>query len=148
MEDSLQISFLAVIVAAVVNFFIGFLWYTPLFGKIWAKEIGMDMSQPIDPKIMRKIMIRGMSLALLGQFLMAFVLAHNNAAWSFVPGMANSTAVSIILNSAIFTWLGFFLPTNLSRVAWEGKSWTLFAIDSGYQLATLLAAASILTLMR
>ena len=34
----------AVLIAVVANFILGFLWYTPLFGKAWAKEMGFDMS--------------------------------------------------------------------------------------------------------
>jgi hypothetical protein len=79
---------------------------------------------------------------------MVYVFAHNMAAWTFVPDMQNSPASSTILQSAIFTWLGFFLPVDLSRVAWEKGSWKLFAINTGYHLMTLLVAATILTLWR
>ena len=99
----LNINYLAIIIAVVANFVLGFLWYTPLFGKVWAKELKMDTTQTPDPKIMMK----GMAFNLIGNFFMAYVLAHNNAAWSFVPGMDQMGKVGIILNSAIFTWLGF-----------------------------------------
>ena len=41
MED-ISINYSAVIVAVVVNFIFGFIWYTPVFGKAWAVEMGMD----------------------------------------------------------------------------------------------------------
>jgi Protein of unknown function (DUF1761) len=84
----------------------------------------------------------------IGNFLMAYVFAHNIAAWTFVPDMNEMTASGTILHSAIFTWLGFFLPVDLGTVAWENKSWKLFFINTGYHLATLLVAATILTLWR
>jgi hypothetical protein len=77
---------------------------------------------------------------------MAYVFAHNMAAWTFVPGMDVMPAIGTILNSAIFTWLGFYLPVDLGVVAWEKKSWKLFGINTGYHLAMLLVAATILTL--
>jgi len=43
--ESIQINFLAVIVAVVANFFLGFIWYTPLFGKAWAIEMGFDPNE-------------------------------------------------------------------------------------------------------
>jgi hypothetical protein len=42
--EELGISITAIIVATVANFILGFLWYTPLFGKAWAKEMGYDMN--------------------------------------------------------------------------------------------------------
>ena len=43
-EQQLPINMVAILVAVVANFILGFLWYTPLFGKAWAKEMGFDMS--------------------------------------------------------------------------------------------------------
>ncbi|MGC3943578.1 MAG: DUF1761 domain-containing protein [Chryseolinea sp.] len=83
MEQPLHISYMAVIVATIANFFFGFLWYTPLFGKAWAKELNFDTSGT--PR--KGEMARGLIFSLIGNFLLAFVLAHNNAAWGFVPEM-------------------------------------------------------------
>jgi hypothetical protein len=138
----LQINYAAIVVAVVVNFFIGFIWYTPLFGKAWAKEMGYDTS--IKPTAGQ--LAKGLTLMIIGNFLMAYVFAHNIAAWTFVPGTDEMGAAGTILNSAIFTWLGFFVPLDLDRIAWEKKSWRLFAINGGYHLVILLVAATILTL--
>ena len=92
-------------------------------------------------------MARGMIMNVIGNFLLAYVFAHNIAAWSFVPDMENTSAASTIVSSAIFTWLGFFVPVDLNAVAWERKSWKLFSINAGYHLASLFVAATILTLM-
>jgi hypothetical protein len=143
MDQPLQISFVAVVVATIANFFFGFLWYTPLFGKVWARELKFDMSGT--PK--KGEMARGLIFSLIGNFLLAFVLAHNNAAWGFVPEMKDSSSVSTIATSAIFTWLGFFLPVDLNRVSWERASWKLFAINTVYHLLSLVIAAAILTFM-
>lgn len=136
----IQINYLAILAAVVANFVLGFLWYTPLFGKAWAKENGFDTSvKPASGEL-----AKGMISMVIGNFLMAYVFAHNIAAWSFVPGMQESPLIANILSSAIFTWLGFYVPVDLSTVAWERKSWKLFAINTGYHLAMLLVAAVIL----
>jgi len=83
----------------------------------------------------------------IGNFLMANVFAHNIAAWGFVPGVKEMSDTANIMNAVIFTWLGFYLPGDLSRVAWEKGSWKLFGINTGYNFMTLLVAAVILTLM-
>ena len=141
--EELGISITAIIIAAVVNFIIGFLWYTIIFGKAWAKEMKFDMS--VKPPA--SAMIKGMVLNVMGCFLMAYVLAHNNAAWSFVPGMDQMSVGAKITNSAIFTWLGFYVPSDLNSIAWEQKSWKLFFINTLYHLAMLFDTAAILYLM-
>ena len=139
-----HVNIVAVLVAVVANFILGFIWYTPLFGKAWAKELGFDLT--VKPPA--GALAKGMIFMVIGNFLMAYVFAHNNAAWGFVPEMKEASPVSIILNSAFFTWLGFYVPVDLNRVAWERGSWKLFAINAGYHLAMLLVASTILTYMK
>jgi len=143
MEEGIQINFVAVLAAVLANFFLGFIWYTPLFGNAWAKEMNFDKSvKPAGGEI-----AKGMIMMVIGNFFLAFVFAHNIAAWNYVPGMEEMSPVLKILNAAGFTWLGFYLPVDLNAIAWEKKSWKLFAINSGYHFMMLLIAASILTYM-
>lgn len=135
-----KINFIAILVTVVVNFFIGFIWYTPLFGKVWGREMGHDMTQ----KPPASLLVKGMLFMIIGNFMFAFVFAHNIAAWSFVPGMDQVSPAVSALNAAFFTWLGFYFPGHLGSTVWEKKSWTLFFINSGYNLVSLLAAAFIL----
>jgi hypothetical protein len=141
--EEMHINITAVLVAVVANFILGFLWYTPLFGKAWAKEMGIVM----DRKPTGGEMAKGLSFMIIGNFFMAYVFAHNNAAWSYVPGMDQMSTAASILNASFFTWLGFYLPVDLNRVAWEKASWKLFGINTGYHFMTLLVAATILMLM-
>ena len=142
--EELGISIPAIVIATVANFILGFLWYSPLFGKAWATEMGFDMS--VKPPA--GTMAKGMILNVIGTFFLAYVLAHNIAAWSFVPGISGMPMIGKIANSAIFTWLGFFVPVDLNAVAWEKKSWKLFFINTGYHLMMLVIASTILSYMR
>jgi Protein of unknown function (DUF1761) len=142
MED-LNINYIAILVAVVANFILGFVWYTPLFGKAWAKEMGFDTSiKPASGEL-----ARGMIFMVIGNFFLAYVFAHNNAAWSYVPGMDQMPAIGKVMNSTVFTWLGFYLPVDIGVVTWEKKSWKLFGINTGYHFAMLLVASLILTYM-
>ncbi len=143
MEQEIQINMGAVLVAVVANFILGFLWYTPLFGNAWAKEMGFDMS--VKPP--GGVMARGLIFMIIGNFFLAYVFAHNIAAWGYVPGMEQYSPAMKIASSTFFTWLGFFLPGDLSRVAWEKHSWKLFGINTGYHFVMLLIASVILTYM-
>lgn len=132
---------IAILVAVVVNFFLGFIWFTPLFGKIWGKEMGYDPNMKPD----NKVMFKGMAFMIIGNFLFAWVFAHNIAAWMFVPGIKEMSPFSNGLMSAVFTWLGFYFPGHLGATVWENKSWKLFFINAGYSLVSLLVVALILT---
>ncbi len=139
MELNLNIA--AILVAVVVNFVIGFIWYTPLFGKVWGREMGYDPNMKPDSKVM----VKGMIFMVIGNFFFAWVLAHNIAAWQFVPGIPEMGPVNNALTTAFFTWLGFYLPGHLGATVWEQKSWKLFFIDTGYALVSLLVVSFIIT---
>lgn len=139
----MQINIIAILIAVVANFFLGFIWYTPLFGKIWAKEMGYNENN--QPK--KSDFIKGMIFMVIGNFLFAYVFAHNIAAWSFVPETKEMSATANAVMSAFFTWLGFYLPGDLGSTAWERKSWKLFGINTAYHFMSLLLVAFILIYM-
>ena len=143
---NIEINFIAVLVAVVATFFFGFIWYTPLFGKIWAKEMGMDPT--IKPNM--GAMMKGMIAMVVGNFFLAYVLGHNMAAydpvsWGLEPSVA--APISIAYMAAFFTWLGFYFPVDLGSIFWEQKSVKLFAINTGYHFFMLFVAATILAYM-
>ena len=140
---NIQINLLAVIIAVAANFFLGFIWYTPLFGRAWATGMGFDPDQ----KPAGAEMAKGMSFMIVGNFLLAWVLAHDMAVWDPETWGRGPSEMSAAVNAgmaAVFTWLGFFLPVDLGTVAWEKKSWKLFGINTGYHFVSLLVVARIL----
>ena len=50
-------------------------------------------------------------------FLLAYVFAHNTAAWSFVPGIEQLGTIASIANAAIFYLAGFLC---LGRLKYGG----------------------------
>lgn len=147
MEPNIELNYLAIGIAVVANFILGFIWYTPLFGKVWAREMGFapDMKPPAGA------IAKGMVLMIIGNFLMAWVFAHNIAAWNpatwgHTPSPEMNDA-GMATAAAIFTWLGFYLPQDFGIVTWRMKSWKLFFIDTSYHLLSLLLVAFILVMM-
>jgi hypothetical protein len=130
----------AIVAAAFANFVVGAIWYTPLFGKTWAKELGLDTSMKPDAKFMAK----ALSLSFVGNFLLTWVLAWTMAAWQFLPGAADVPPIVNGSRTAFFLWLGFYVPLLISAKTWEGRSWKLIGINGGYYFVTLLTAALIL----
>jgi Protein of unknown function (DUF1761) len=138
--QELGLSYTAIILATIANFFVGFLWYSVIFRNAWMKE----MQIPMDVKPSAGMMIKSLVMNLVGCFFLAFVFAHNTAAWSFVPDIDRLGTVGSIANAAIFTWLGFFVIVDLNTVAFEGKSWKLFFINASYHFMMVLVSAIIL----
>ena len=143
---NIQINILAVLIAVVANFVLGFLWYGKLFGRPWAAEMGYSM----DEKPPASEMIKGMVFMIIGNFLMAWVFAHNMAVWNPVTWGLPPSGMSPAANAtmaAIFTWLGFYFPGDLGSTTWERRSWKLFFINTGYHFVSLLVVAMILAYM-
>lgn len=140
-------NFVAVAVAVVLNFFLGYAWYTPLFGKIWARELGFAADHAAQGAALAK----GLLANSAGCFLIALVLGNNIAAWTpSTWGIADAAVspISQALEAAFFTWLGFFVPPLLNGLAWEKRGWKLTGIHGGYYFVSLLVAALVVTHLR
>lgn len=133
------INYWAVLAAAVMSIVLGFAWYGPLFGKKWMELNGMAMP---DPKPSMKAMVPSIAISVVGTVLMTLALARLisvGEAYLGFGGAANGLA------TAAMAWVGFIVPVNLNFRAWEGKPWTLFAINTGYWLALMLGVGAMLS---
>ncbi len=127
---SVDINWWAVIVAAVVNMVVGFVWYSPpVFAKQWAKLTGRKMDEMGDGT-------QGYVLTTVGALLQAFILLHfvRFTAY-FYPTYSN---LSVGLMTAAWAWLGFVLVPQLVNSTFEGRSKKLLGINTGYFLVVLL----------
>lgn len=133
------INYLAVVVAAIVNFVLGWLWYGPLFSKPWAIMSGVSM----DKKPEAGMMARSMIVMFIGSLLMAWILAH---ALVFGNAYLGARGVSSGLMVGFFNWLGFIAPVTIGVVLWENKPLKLWFINAGYYLVGLCLMGVILAL--
>ncbi len=128
----------AILIAAVVSFVVGGLWYSPLlFGNVWMKLM------KIDPKEMGKNKSKAnqsMAIMFLLTILTAYVFAHF---LSFLP----EKNLSNYLQMAFWIWLGFVMPVTAGSVLWESKPVKLFLINTSHQLVSLLLTALVLFLV-
>jgi len=137
-----NLNLLAVLVAAVSTMIVGFLWYSPiLFAKPWMREMGYDP----DDKAKVQEMQKSAGLAYSGSFLASLVSAFILALFLHWLHVQN---LQLGLMVAFHVWLGFVATVQLTGVLFMKQSMTLFAINTGYQLACYLAMGSILTLWR
>ena len=141
MPPDIAVNYLAVAACVVAAMPVGFLWFGPVFGKAWAKGMGMEDVKP-DGAAMAKSMI----IFAVGNLLIAFVLAHSLAIWRPSTWGAGEDAGAYVfaLNAALWTWVGFFVPLQIGRVAWEMRGWKLVAINASFDLTRLMIFAFIL----
>ncbi|HKZ49471.1 MAG TPA: DUF1761 domain-containing protein [Candidatus Nanoarchaeia archaeon] len=131
-----DVNYIAVIVAAVVSFLFGFLWYGPMFGKQWMKMMGFtDKSM----KSMKTSMGKSMAFGFVGLLITSFVL-------SLFVDFLQATTIMDALVVGFLIWLGFFVTTMAGSVLWEGKSWKLYGFNITYHLINLSIITIILTL--
>jgi hypothetical protein len=138
----MHLNYLAVIVATIVQFAVGAIWYSVLFGKLWGKIHGFDkLSKEVQQKMM-KAMGPFYLLQLLVTVITAFVLAI------FLTNLPTWNTYAM----AGFFWIGFVVPTQVSAVIFGGteSKWVFpkVAVQAGASLACLEAAATVIHLMR
>lgn len=130
-----DINYLAVLTAAIIGMIIGAIWYSPmLFGKAWSKEMGW---KPEEMKEKQKGAMKGYMMGFIGSLLMYYVLSH------FID-FAKADTFSLGTQAGFWAWLGFIATISFGSMAWEGKSWKLWAINNGYQLVCLIIGGGIL----
>lgn len=136
------INWIAVLAAAVVSMITGYVWYGPLFGKAWMKEVGLSKA---DMDKRDKTIGMRMGTLFVGSILMAWVFNH---ALIFAIDYLGIGGVNGALMGAFFNWLGFIMPVTLGMKLMEDRSWKLWTIQNGYYLVTLALMGVVLVMWK
>lgn len=140
----ITVNYIALFLAGVASMAVGYLWYSPvLFGKQWMKMSGLTEAKLEEAK---KDMPKTYFSSYLLSIVMAYVLTH---VMTMSMSYFGYSALQTGLTSAFWMWLGFVMPVQATAVLYgENKNWTLFAINTGYQLVGLLAMGAVLGWMK
>jgi hypothetical protein len=127
------INTLAILIAAVVGWLSGAVWYSAL-GERWVVAQG----KTVEEFHAHRAAIKGtpaawlpFALALVADLVMAWVLA------GMVGHMGSVTIRSAVI-SALFAWVGFVLTTIVVNYSFGGRRYRLAAIDAGHWLVVLV----------
>lgn len=134
--------------AVVCNIVVGMVWYAPWFptGKAWMRHMGYGPDHKPSGVGM------AMALMLVGTVLLWFVITHDF--WVYKDAYQNPLTGGSPTNdlrimdgvlAGVFITLGFIVPLNLNRVAFEKMKWGLFGVNVGYYFVTLVLGGIILT---
>lgn len=136
------INYLAVLAAAIVSMGIGFLWYSEaVLGKPWMKEKGITKEAiKKEQKEMGKYYALSFVLALITAYILSHVMVFSENYFHMSP-------LTTGLMSGFWMWLGFMMPVQATATIFGGKNWKLLGIDTGYQLASILAMGVVIGLL-
>lgn len=127
--DQVQIDPLTVIIAAILNMFIGMVWYSKwLFGPTWLKLHKNPSEKPS-------------ALTMVYAAIVSLIIAYFLA---FFEGYLGITTVTDGMFVGFCIWLGFIATTQIGSVLWEKGSFQLFAIHTGCKLLSILVMSGVI----
>jgi biotin transporter BioY len=135
----MKINYPAVLVATVVHFLVGGLWYGLLFSNKFTELIAWS------PEKLQEMQNHNPAKELLIAFISALVLVYILA--HFVQYTKARTAFDGI-QTAFWLWLGFVATTQLATVVFEERKLGLYLINVSYQLVACSLAGVILAVWR
>jgi uncharacterized protein DUF1761 len=128
--DFSHVSWVAVIVAAVVQIVLGYIWYMPMvFGKRWEMATGKTLLATPTPMQIGSMVIS------------ALLAAVGMALW-----FSGGTLTDGVIWGAL-VWLYFVVPATLGVVTFEGRSWMWWYIAAGYWLVGLMIMGAIVNVI-
>ena len=132
------VNLLAVLGAGVACMVIGFLWYSPfLFAKPWMIAMGYDPEDKARIAEMQKKAGPLYGISFLATLLSAFVLGK------IIFHLAIATSL-YGMKAGLAVWAGFVMTVQLTDKLFGNRPWTLFFINTGYQLVCYLVMGAIL----
>jgi hypothetical protein len=129
-----RVNWLAVVVAAVVYFVIGALWYSMLFGNAWMIGIGKTEAQIMAER-------PNPTMAFVITFICNLILSSVLAQVIVATGKATAMHG---MRVAFIAWAGFIATTLMMNYQFEVRTFTLWAINAGYPLIGMLIMGGIL----
>lgn len=134
-----KINYVAVGSAAVVMWIIGFAWYTVLFGTQWMMYTGVTEEMAKSMSGMDMAGLYGGSV--IAYFITFYVQCHVHHAFQVkdLKGAAQA---------AFWNWIGFIAMSMYVTNSYQGKSFGLTLIDSGYWLVGMIVGGIVMVKMQ
>jgi hypothetical protein len=124
-----HVNYLAVFVAAIAVFVLGWLWYSPLlFYKPWMRARGMD---PAAAMAGAKMPAGKLVIELVRCIVLAYIIAH------FVAALGVNNWLGAV-HLGVFLWIGFPVILLVGSILWENTPVKVAAIHAGDWLVKLL----------
>jgi hypothetical protein len=127
------VNLLVVLVAGIVHFAVGMIWYSPfLFAKMWMELTGVKEMKPTPIVLV---------LGILGSIVTAYVLAN-------IVVFAGAKTVLDGVIAGVMVEIGFIATLLLGDMLFEKKPFKLFVLRNAYNLVALGITGAILAVWR
>lgn len=126
-------NWLAIICAAIAYWILGFIWYSALFGKIWAAAL-----EQRGMKLERGGMVPKMIGTFIANFVAAVVMARLLERMKGVPDIFHGLRVGAAMG------IGFSGTALTIQYLWESKPFKVWLIDAAYHLLGCIVLGAIL----
>lgn len=138
-----MVNLIAVLGAAIASMVLGFLWYGPLFGKMWMELSGFKKEDIGKMKMSAQMGYVGAAItSLVMAYILALFLEVRTAPISIFIGAFDISLTAFA--TAFLIWFGFIATVSLGSVLWENKPFKLYLLNNAYNLLNLLVMAAIL----
>ena len=132
------VTFWPIVAAGLSSVIIGWVWYHPrVFGSAWMRLANVT---PEMAERGKKMMPLYALVSLVASMLIAYVMNYVGIAFQIYDW------VGAIFDLALWSWLGFIVPTMLGMVLWEQRPLKLYLINVFYWLVAFIVMALILVL--
>jgi hypothetical protein len=132
----LLLNYLHVIVVAIIGFFVGFIWYSVLFGKAWQAEMKVT-PEDAQKTPMGPAMIKGFIFTFISTWGLALLEEKSNETYWY-RGAAFGATVGLLIVGARY----------LNSAVWEKRSCKLLAINIGHEVLLFTLTGAILAIWR
>lgn len=133
-----DLNFLAILVAALVFFILGGVWYAAVFGKPWQTALNLN---PEETARAQQDFPKALAVWFLSGLIISFVLVN------FARALGATSFGSGVM-VGFWAWLGFALPLNLNSLAFEKRSPHVFLINVGFYWVAFAIMGGILAAWR
>ncbi len=131
-----DINLLAVLIATILGFGLGTLWYSPrLFGKQWLAALGVEEEDPPAELSPARTYGTRFVTTLVAAYIMARILV-----------ISGTTTLVSGFEMGFLIWLGFVATFTLDAVLFEKRSFKLYLINGSYYLVNLMLMGAVLGL--
>lgn len=154
----MEMNYNVLFLAALVPMIIGFVWYGPMFGNAWMKEMGFTKESLAGTNILKTLIISYVFSLFIAFFLM-FVVIHQSGVYSTLagePGFNEKAGEGFAFFQdfmniygdrfrtfghgalhGVITSIAFVLPILSILALFEKKTFKYVAINAGYWMVTL-----------
>ena len=126
-----HVSWLAVLIATVIQWLLGALWYGYVFKTRWMALVGIGEGDKSTSAWF------GMVSSFIANLILSFVLGH-------IVNWANGRSFPDGVWLGALCWLGFMAPPLFTQHIFEKRPAKLFAINASYWLLAMMIAGGVL----